>query len=119
MTDPAPAPAPDAPSPGFRARHALLKRLADVVSLPGSRVNTFERSVVGDLLIEILRLAAPQERHRVAQRLAPLGDLPNSLARMLMRDEPAIAGLLIEGCASISDAMYLSPPRKVVPVRHQ
>jgi uncharacterized protein (DUF2336 family) len=104
MTDPATTPAPDAPLPAFRARHALLKRLADVVSLPGSRVNTFERSVVGDLLIEVLRLAAPQERHRVAQRLAPLGDLPNSLARMLMRDEPAIAGLLIEGCASISEA---------------
>lgn len=104
MSDPAPVPSPDAPPPVFRARHALLKRLADVVSLPGSRVNAFERSVVGDLLVEMLRLAAPRERHRVAQRLAPLAELPNSLARMLLRDEPAIAGLLIEGCASLSDA---------------
>lgn len=104
MTDPAPAPAPDASTPVFRARHALLKRLADVVSLPGSRVNAFERSVVGDLLVEMLRLAAPRERHRVAQRLAPLAELPNSLTRLLLRDEPAIAGLLIEGCASLSDA---------------
>ncbi|CAL1691066.1 hypothetical protein MMB232_01201 [Brevundimonas subvibrioides] len=104
MSDPAPVPSPDAPQPVFRARHALLKRLADVVSLPGSRVNAFERSVVGDLLVEMLRLAAPRERQRVAQRLAPLAELPNSLARMLLRDEPAIAGLLIEGCASLSDA---------------
>mgnify|MGYP007020285809 CR=1 FL=1 len=43
----------------FKARHALLKRLADVVSLPASRINAFERSVTGDQLVEMLRLAAP------------------------------------------------------------
>jgi len=116
MSDPAPAlspagPSPDAPSPVFRARHALLKRLADVVSLPGSRVNAFERAVTGDLLVEMLRLAAPRERQRVAERLAPLAELPNSLARMLLRDEPAIAGLLIEQCASLSDADLASCAR--------
>jgi len=88
----------------FRARHALLKRLADVVSLPGSRVNAFERSVTGDLLVEMLRLAAPNERKRVAARLAPLAEMPNSLTRMLLRDEPEIAGLLIEHCAGLTDA---------------
>ena len=41
---------------------------------------------------------------RVAARLAPLAELPNALARMLLRDEPEIAGLLIEQCASLSDA---------------
>jgi uncharacterized protein (DUF2336 family) len=104
MSHSAPALSPEASPPTFRARYALLKRLADVVSLPGSRVNAFERSVVGDLLVEMLKLAAPRERQRVAQRLAPLSELPNSLARMLLRDVPAIAGLLIEGCASLSDA---------------
>ena len=88
----------------MRARHALLKRLADVVSLPASRINAFERAVTGDLLVEMLRLAAPEDRRRVAQRLAPLSELPNSLARMLLRDEPEIAGFLIEQCASLSDS---------------
>jgi uncharacterized protein (DUF2336 family) len=104
MSDPALAPSPDATPPVFRARRALLKRLADVVSLPGSRVNAFERAVTGDLLVEMLRLAAPRERQRVAERLAPLAELPNSLARMLLRDDVAIAGLLIEQCASLTDA---------------
>ena len=104
MSQPAPVPSPDAPPPVFKARAALLKRLADVVSLPGSRINAFERAVTGDLLVEMLRLAVPRERHRVAQRLAPLTELPNSLVRMLLRDEPAIAGLLIEQCASLTDA---------------
>ncbi len=104
MSDPAPASQSDASPPVFRARHALLKRLADVVSLPGSRVNAFERAVTGDLLVEMLRLASPRDRLRVAQRLAPLAEVPNSLARMLLRDDPAIAGLLIESCASLTDA---------------
>jgi uncharacterized protein (DUF2336 family) len=95
---------PEDATPAVRARHALLKRLADVVSLPASRINAFERAVTGDLLVEMLRLAAPAERKRVALRLAPLSELPNSLTRMLLRDDPDIAGLLIEQCASLTDA---------------
>lgn len=112
MSQPAPetAPEPEAPAPGsgFRARHALLKRLADVVSLPASRVNAFERAVTGDLLVDMLRLAAPEERLRVARRLAPLNELPNSVARLLLRDEPAIAQVLIETCAALSDSDLLA-----------
>ncbi len=115
MSDPAPAPSLEASPPVFRARHALLKRLADVVSLPGSRVNAFERSVTGDLLVEMLRLAAPRDRYRVAQRLAPLAELPNSLTRMLLRDEPPIAGLLIEHCASLTDADLVACARDTGP----
>ena len=104
MSELAPMPEEVAPAAGFRARHALLKRLADVVSLPASRINAFERAVTGDLLVEMLRLASPADRRRVAARLAPLAELPNALARMLLRDEPEIASLLIEQCASLSDA---------------
>ena len=104
MSDPAALPEETAPVATLRARHALLKRLADVVSLPASRINAFERAVTGDLLVEMLRLASPEDRRRVAARLAPLAELPNALARMLLRDEPEIAGLLIEQCASLSDA---------------
>ena len=101
--------------PGPRARHALLKRLADVVSLPASRINAFERAVTGDLLVEMLRLAAPIERKRVAARLAPLAELPNAVARMLLRDEPEIAGLLIEQCASLTDADLVACARDTGP----
>lgn len=104
MSEPASALPEDSPAPALRARNALLKRLADVVSLPASRINAFERSVTGDLLVEMLRLAAPVERKRVAARIAPLSELPSSLTRMLLRDEPEIAGLLIEQCAALTDA---------------
>lgn len=115
MSESAPMPEEAAPEGGFRARHALLKRLADVVSLPASRINAFERAVTGDLLVEMLRLASSEDRRRVAQRLAPLAELPNALARMLLRDEPAIAGLLIEQCASLSDADLTACARDASP----
>lgn len=104
MSDPALQTGDEAAPQGFRARHALLKRLADVVSLPASRVNAFERAVTGDLLVEMLRQAAPEDRRRVAQRLAPLNDMPSSLTRLLLRDAPEIAAPLIEGCAGLTDA---------------
>ncbi len=81
----------------------LLKRLADVVSLPSSRVNAFERAMIGDLLIEILREATPSERARVSKRLANLTEIPAPLLRLLLRDEIAIAGPLLEDGTSISD----------------
>jgi uncharacterized protein (DUF2336 family) len=111
MSEFATSPEEAAPEAGFRARHALLKRLADVVSLPASRINAFERAVTGDLLVEMLRLAQPEDRRRVAARLAPLSELPNALARMLLRDETEIAALLIEQCASLTDADLVSCAR--------
>jgi uncharacterized protein (DUF2336 family) len=93
----------DEPPPVGKARRALLRRLADVVCLPSSRVNAFERAVTADLLVEILREADPQDRERVARRLAPLGEIPNALVRLLLRDDIAIAAPLLEDCAALSD----------------
>src|SRR5579864_1821153 len=71
--------------PPSKARLALLKRLADVLCLPSSRVNAFERSMTADLLVEILRDASVEERGRVAMRLSNLLDPPSVLARLLLR----------------------------------
>ncbi len=87
----------------FKSRLALLKRLADVVSLPGSRVNAFERAVTADLLVDMLRDAEPDERRRVARRLAGLSEIPASLVRVLLRDQLDIASVLLNDCASLSD----------------
>jgi uncharacterized protein (DUF2336 family) len=90
--------------PVVRSRATLLKRLADVVCLPGSRVNAFERAMTADLLIELLREAAPEERGKVARRLANLADIPPALARLLLRDDIAIAGALLEHSQHLGDA---------------
>ena len=89
---------PPAAEPGRdigRARVALLKRLADVVSLPLSRVNAFERAMTADLLVEMLREAEPSERARVARRMAALTEAPASVLRLLLRDEVEVARPLL------------------------
>ncbi len=86
-----------------RARPALIKRMADVVCLPGSRVNAFERAMTGDLLVEMLREAEPRERARVARRLANLAEIPYSLLRLLLRDELDTARHLLADGTPLSD----------------
>jgi uncharacterized protein (DUF2336 family) len=93
----------DTPPPVGRARRALLRRLADVVCLPSSRVNAFERAMTADLLVEMLRDAEPEDRRRVAMRLAPIGEIPDALVRLLLRDDIAIASVLLEDGSSLSD----------------
>ncbi len=93
---------PDPPPTG-KARRALLRRLADVVCLPSSRVNAFERAVTADLLVEMLREADVEDRQKVARRLAPLGEIPNALVRLLLRDDISVSTFLLEDGTSISD----------------
>lgn len=102
----------DMPSaPPSKARAALLKRLADVVSLPESRVNAFERSVAGDLLVEMLCEADLSERERVSRRLSLLREVPHALVHFLLRDDPRIAHWLIEECVALTDADLRSAAR--------
>jgi uncharacterized protein (DUF2336 family) len=95
-------PTAEGASPG-RARRALMKRLADVVCLPSSRVNAFERAVTADLLVEMLREAQIEDRARVAQRLANITEIPNTLSRLLLRDDVAVSRALLEDGTSLSD----------------
>ncbi len=94
---------PDAAPKTGRARRALMRRLADVVCLPSSRVNAFERAVTADLLVEMLREAEPEDRQRVARRIAHLGEIPNALARLLLRDEIETAAPLLQDDTFVSD----------------
>jgi uncharacterized protein (DUF2336 family) len=93
----------DAASAG-RSRTALLKRLTDVVCLPASRINTFERAMTADLLVEMLTEAGPEARARIARRLATLNELPSTLTRLLLRDDVETARHLLVDCANLSDA---------------
>jgi uncharacterized protein (DUF2336 family) len=97
--------------PVFKARSALLKRLADVVCLPSSRVNAFERAMTADLLVDMLREAEPSDRMRVAKRLAGLVEIPASLVRLLLRDHVEVSEALLVDCASLTDSDILDCAR--------
>lgn len=107
MSEASPIPIPNAPradQPGTRARARLLKRLTDVVCLPASRINAFERATTADLLVELLREASPVERERVARRLTALNAAPGPLVRLLLRDELSVARPLLVEAATLTDA---------------
>jgi uncharacterized protein (DUF2336 family) len=101
----------EAQRPKHRARLALLKRLADVISLPLSRVNSFERSVTADLLVEILRDADFDERARIARRIATLAEIPNCLIRLILRDDLDIAYPILLDSTALTDADLLDCAR--------
>jgi len=112
MTMPAEDPGFDAPPPApSKARAALLKRLADVVCLPSSRVNAFERAMTADLLVELLREASAAERIKVARRLASLIEAPGGLVRLLLRDEVDVAEPMLVDCATLNDVDLLDCAR--------
>ena len=125
MSESTPTLAPDGPvdaapaPPRARSRAALLKRLADIVSLPSSRVNTFERSVTADLLVDILGAADPAERAKVARRLAALADIPYGLLRLILRDEIDVAAPLLEESAQLSDCALLDCIRSASPAHRR
>ncbi|ESQ77872.1 DUF2336 domain-containing protein [Asticcacaulis sp. YBE204] len=103
----------------FPARQTLLKRLSDVVCLPETRVNAFERAVTADLLVEMLREAQKGERLKVSRRLSRLNEVPHSLVRLLITDEPEIARCLIEDCDSLADTDLLYCVRNGTPLHHR
>ena len=94
-----------------RARGILLRRLADVVCLPTSRVNVFERAMTADLLVDMLREAEPAERKKVAARLSGMMEIPASLVGFLLRDEVDVAEELLINAAVLSDADLLDCAR--------
>jgi uncharacterized protein (DUF2336 family) len=100
---------------GGRARQALLKRLADVVCLPSSRVNGFERAVTADLLLEMLRDSSLEERRRVARRLATLAEIPVPLLRLLLRDSIEVAAPLFAETTAIPDSELIGCIRAAGP----
>lgn len=110
MNLPTPMTELDAP-PASRARANLLKRLADVVCLPISRINAFERAMTADLLADMLREAEPEERKKVARRICGLAEIPACLVRLLLRDEVDIAEELLLNAATLSDADLLDCAR--------
>ena len=98
-----------------RARLALIKRLADVVCLPSSRVNSFERAMTADLLVEMLREATTAERARVARRLASLVEMPTRLLRLLLRDEIEVARPLLDEDTALREADLIDCVRQAGP----
>jgi uncharacterized protein (DUF2336 family) len=110
---------PGAPGELSKARSTLARRLADVICLPASRINPLERAIAGDLLVEMLREGDWKLRMQCAKRLAPLGDVPSTILRLLSRDDIDVAGPLLETCLAFSDSDLIDCARRMTSQHRQ
>lgn len=92
-----------------KVRKALLKRLIDVVAMPASRIPAQDRSVAGDILIDMLIHAGEAERSLCAKRLKDTVEAPRRLMRYLAQCRFEVAKPLLDDNKSFddSDLVYL------------
>jgi uncharacterized protein (DUF2336 family) len=84
------------PAQGGHARRILLRRLIDFVALPATTVAPQDRSMGGDILVEMLFHASIEEREFCARRLQVSKDAPRRLMRYLAMCELEVARHVLE-----------------------
>lgn len=105
---------------GGQARRTLLRRLIDFIALPASQVAPQDRSMGGDILLDMLLHATDSDRLLCAKRLAVLKDAPRRLLRYLAQCNIDIARPLLEESESFdgSDLLeildHVSPEHRVL-----
>lgn len=85
----------EAPNTG-RARRLLLRRLIDFVALPATAVAPQDRSMAGDILLDMLFHATDEERVFCAKRLRITKEAPRRLMRYLAQCDLEIAQYVLE-----------------------
>jgi uncharacterized protein (DUF2336 family) len=93
MSETSQTPSPKTPG---AAQNALLRRLLDVVAMPGSRIPPQDRSMAGDILLDMLLQTNERERGLCAARLAVCRDAPRRLLRYLAQCTFPVARPLLE-----------------------
>ena len=91
-----PIPFEDVAQEGGQARKILLRRLIDYIALPGSQVAPQDRSMGGDILLDMLLHATDSERLLCATRLAIMSEAPRRVLRYLAQCNLDIARPLLE-----------------------
>ena len=89
---------------GGHARRILLRRLIDFIAMPASQVAPQDRSMGGDILLDMLFHATDTERMQCARRIASLRDAPRRLLRYLAQCNIDIARPLLEDSESFDSS---------------
>ena len=79
-----------------RARKLLLRRLIDFVALPATAAAPQDRSMAGDILLDMLFHATDEERIFCAQRLKITKEAPRRLMRYLAQCDMDVARYVLE-----------------------
>ena len=86
----------ETPNETGHARKILLRRLIDYIALPGSQVAPQDRSMGGDILLDMLFHATEEERFLCSSRLSVMSEAPRRVLRYLAQCNLEIAQPLLE-----------------------
>lgn len=100
------------PGKGFSVRDALVRKLLDIVVLPAAKLTANERSLVADLMLQLLDKIDEDVKFEVAQRIARVAEAPNSLLRVLLLSEPKIAEPIIRRTEPVPEALLIECARQ-------
>ena len=100
---------------GGQARKILLRRLIDYIALPSSQVAPQDRSMGGDILLDMLLHASDSERKLCADRLANMSEAPRRVLRYLAQCNLEIARELLEVSEAFDSSDLLEIIDQVTP----
>ncbi|HXI87990.1 MAG TPA: DUF2336 domain-containing protein, partial [Parvularculaceae bacterium] len=92
-------------------RALLIRKLVDIVVLPPSRISANERSLTGDILLQVLGSVEAAFRVEIARRVARVPELPPALLRMLLLDEALVAREVLTGAEHLPEALLIETAR--------
>ncbi|MEM6534831.1 MAG: DUF2336 domain-containing protein [Pseudomonadota bacterium] len=98
-----------------RARTALLRRLIDYIAMPASRVAPQDRSMGGDILLDMLFHASEEDRALCATRLKDTREAPRRVLRYLAQCSFAVAQPLLENNESFDASDLTQIVEQVTP----
>ncbi len=97
---------------GTTPRAQMVRSLADIVVLPAGRISANERSLVADILLQIVDKVELDLRVEVASRVARVPESPPALVRMLVLDEPSVAEQILRGAETVPEALLIEAARE-------
>lgn len=97
---------------GPSVRALMVRKLTDIVVLPSGRISSNERSLVADILLQVLDKVEPALRAEVARRVARVAECPPALVRILMLDEPEVAEKILAGAETLPQALLIEAARE-------
>ena len=102
------------PEPGktFSPRDSIVRKLLDIVVLPSARLTANERSLVADLMLQLLDKVDEELRREVARRIARVPEAPSALLHVLLLAEPDVAAPIIRRTEPVPEALLIECARK-------
>lgn len=90
--------------PRLKARGLLVRRLIDIVAMPGSRISPQERNMCGDLLLEMLAESDDELLELAARRVSTLTDAPKPVLRRLACAAIEISRVVLADSAALDQS---------------